>query len=104
MSSLMLTTPRTGLFRMNALNFSTAADLFFGFTLSLGTRSAIASPRLVIVNRLPPFTCRTEYAAPAKLAPERARVAHQPQQLPVEQQIVPARVRQFRAQPRGLAG
>lgn len=49
-------TPRTGSASMNALSFSAAATLSFDLAPALGTKSAIASPRLVMVKLLPAFT------------------------------------------------
>src|SRR3989338_1561140 len=57
MSSLMFT-PRTGSASMNALSFSAATTLSLDLAPALGTKSAMASPRLVMVKLLPVFTCR----------------------------------------------
>src|SRR3990167_9805829 len=58
MSALMFT-PRTGSARMNTFSFSAAATLSFTLAPKLGTKSAIASPRLVMVKLLPVLTCRS---------------------------------------------
>ena len=51
--------PRTRWASMNALSFSAAATLSFTLAPALGTKSAMPSPRLVIVKLLPALTCRS---------------------------------------------
>lgn len=57
--SFLRFTPRTGSASMKALSFSASATLSFAVTPALGTRSAMASPQLVIVKLLPVLTSRS---------------------------------------------